>query len=85
MLELDGTQDTLNCKRCNGLVVPDKFICQFQWIEGIRCVNCGYVKLKEVLFNVSKTRYNNPNKSSELELYRTRSRRVKRCSNNLQY
>ena len=81
-------QDTLkhnSCKRCNGLLVPDKFICQFQWIDCIRCVNCGYVKLKEVLYNVSKPKSINADRQSELELYRTRSRSPKRYRYSVQY
>lgn len=88
MGKLDGMRDILSCEkcyRCNGLLVSDKFVCQFQWIDGIRCVNCGWVKLKEVLYNVSKPKTGNTDKQSELELYRTRSRSVKRYRYSVQH
>ncbi len=35
------------CKRCKGLVVLDYFHSLFRWLRGVRCVNCGWVKLLE--------------------------------------
>lgn len=35
------------CARCKGLVVLDYFNNLFRWLRGVRCVNCGWVKLLE--------------------------------------
>lgn len=69
------------CPRCNGLIVPDTFLCETSyWLDGLRCVNCGWVKLKEKAINYAcKETTRRVNKLDELELYRSRSRGTK-CS-----
>lgn len=34
-----------DCPKCKGLLVIDKFHYFYTWIRGLRCVNCGWVKL----------------------------------------
>jgi hypothetical protein len=33
------------CPKCEGLVVADNFQHLFRWLRGLRCVNCGWIKL----------------------------------------
>ena len=37
----------MNCRRCDGLMVPDRFIDLEEtghlWMSGWRCMNCGHV------------------------------------------
>lgn len=77
----------MKCSRCKGLVISDTFLCETSyWMEGFRCVNCGWVRLnKEVKEYASQTKDNRVNKLDELELYRTRSRGVKRSSHSIQH
>ena len=85
MLKSDGMQGTLNCDKCKGLLVSDTFIDAFQRRTGIRCVNCGSIKLDGVIPHEYKTKDKRNNKSNELELYRTRRRSTKRNSNAVQH
>jgi hypothetical protein len=36
------------CIRCRGLLVVDYFYSICGWLKGIRCVNCGWVKMAGV-------------------------------------
>jgi hypothetical protein len=76
MSELDGTPITSSCKcpKCNGLLVDDIFLCEASyWMGGVRCVNCGLVRLnKEVKGYANQTKDRRVDK--ELELYKIRSR-----------
>lgn len=78
MSKLDGTQITSSyrCPRCKGLVVNDLVLCETSyWLNGLRCVNCGWVKLPEKVADYAfKTRDRQSNKLDELELYKIRSR-----------
>lgn len=72
------------CGKCKGLFVSDLFLCDDYWINGIRCVNCGNVKLNEkVIIHANQTKDNRVNKLDELQLYRARSRGTKRNSHNI--
>jgi len=79
--------DIAKCPRCQGLVVEDKFLCEASyWMGGVRCVNCGWVHLKEKVIDYAfKEKAGRTNKLDELELYRTRSRGVKRGSYSIQH
>lgn len=82
----DGMQTTSSCPKCKGLWIPDIFLCDNYWIDGIRCVNCGKVKLNEkAIIHANQTKGNRANKLDELQLYRTRSRSTKRSSYDIQY
>lgn len=87
MSESDGMPVTSSykCKRCKGLVISDIFICEGSyWMNGLRCVNCGWVKLEEkVVSHANKTKDRGVNKLDELQLYRTRSGRFINSSNSL--
>lgn len=75
----------MNCPKCKGLIVQDTMMTEsFCRICTLRCVNCGWVKIgnREV---DSHEKARRANKLGELELYRTRSRSIKRSSNILQY
>lgn len=36
---------TCRCPKCKGLIVRDSFLHFCTWLLGIRCVNCGWVKI----------------------------------------
>jgi uncharacterized Zn finger protein len=76
----------MNCSKCKGLVVLDVVLSEsMYWIDMLRCVNCGKVQLNEAINYASKTKAKRINKLGELELYRSRSRNIKRSSNILQH
>ena len=85
--QLENKPITSSCPRCKGLVVDDAFLCETSyWIGGLRCVNCGWVKLQEKVINYAfKKKAGRVDKLDELELYRTRSRGTKRGSYNIQH
>jgi hypothetical protein len=76
----------MRCPKCQGLVVEDTFICEEgYWLSGGRCVNCGKVYLKENAINYTfKNKIGQVNKLDYLQLYRTRSRGIKRGSHSMQ-
>lgn len=52
MLKSDGMQgilntETNNCPRCRGFIVSDMFVTEVILLAGMRCINCGWVKLDE--------------------------------------
>lgn len=87
MSKSDGILVTSSCRcdKCNGLLVEDVSLSdQFYWIYSIRCVNCGKVTLgKEVIHATKKDR--RINRMDEFQLYRTRSRDIKRSSHSIQH
>ena len=87
MLKLAGTQTISSCPRCQGLVVGDTFLCETSyWINGLRCVNCGWVKLEEkAIYYAGQTKTRRVNELDELELYRTRRRSPKYYSYHVQH
>lgn len=88
MKKLDGMPTTSSCKctRCDGLLISDIVLSELMyWIHITRCVNCGWVKLREVSSNADTTKSRRTNKLDELELYRSRGRSLKRYRYNLQY
>lgn len=80
MSKSDGTLITSSCNRClrcKGLLVSDIFLCDStNWLRGLRCVNCGWVKIQEeeVKVYANKEKDRGTNKTDELELYKIRSR-----------
>lgn len=77
----------IRCSKCKGLLVSDMFLDDSSyWLSGMRCVNCGSVKLDEkVISNAYKETNRRVDRMDELELYRTRSRGVKRYRNSVQH
>ena len=40
---------TERCKKCEGLLVDSLYLSNsFYWVKGIRCINCGWVRLGEL-------------------------------------
>lgn len=79
--------DINKCHRCNGLVVSDIFLCESSyWMGGLRCVNCGWIQLQEkVIGYANQTKARRNDELAELQLYRSRSRNIKRGSYNIQH
>lgn len=89
-MQMKNKQAILNssckCYRCKGLLVNDVVLSELHyWIKCIRCVNCGCIKLEEVIPYAIKTENRRTNRMGELELYRARSRRTECDSNSVQY
>ena len=86
MLESDGMQTISSCPRCKGLIIKDKVLAEsMYWVGMLRCINCGWIQLEEVLPYAIKTENRRTNKLDELQLYRTRSRGSKCDSDSVQY
>lgn len=67
----------MRCPKCKGLLVDDLVLAEnAYWLEGLRCINCGWVKLEEKVVNyANQTKDRRVNKRvDELELYKIRSR-----------
>jgi hypothetical protein len=78
--------DITACPRCKGLVVADVFVHVYQYVPGVRCLNCGWVKFdEEKVIYANQTKVRRTNQLDELELYRTRRRSPKCYSYHIQH
>lgn len=64
----------MTCPRCKGLLVKDEFNYCFEWLTGIRCLNCGYIKLDKEQKIIKHTYREDTKQVDELELYKIRNR-----------
>ena len=63
---------TNRCLKCNGLMVTEKTIAEGEWIEIIRCVNCGNYKCppkNRALKAINKTVFMAHEKTKNIEGY----------------
>ena len=86
-MENELITSSCRCPKCKGLLIDDIFLCEASyWMGGLRCVNCGWVKLQEkVISYANQTKDRRVDKLDELQLYRTRSRGIKRDSYSIQH
>lgn len=77
----------ITCPRCKGLVVNDNVLAEnAYWLDSLRCVNCGWVKLEEKVIKYAyQAKDRRTNRMDELELYRTRRRSPKCYSYHIQH
>lgn len=78
----------MRCLKCKGLLVEDEFSFYSQWLPGVRCLNCGQVKVDEekvTSYYANQTKARGSVLMDEFQLYRTRRRGTKYYSNRVQY
>lgn len=49
MQRSDGTLTTSSCKciRCEGFIVVEPVFVDYEWLDQLRCVNCGWVHVRK--------------------------------------